>query len=112
MGMRDIPPELSYSSIYGFEVSDLVRLAMVLRDIGLTPEDLKESNRVFISGAKYAIDRLNESIGNEIIKSITTPIDDNLADRIKKSSEAVEDIKTAIERISYTLKRSLNNERK
>ena len=57
MGMRDIPPELSYSSIYGFEVSDLVRLAMVLRDIGLTPEDLKESNRVFISGAKYAIDR-------------------------------------------------------
>lgn len=91
MGMRDIPPELSYSSIYGFEVSDLVRLAMVLRDIGLTPEDLKESNRVFISGAKYAIDRLNESIGNEIIKSITTPIDDNLADRIKRSSEADKD---------------------
>lgn len=37
---------------------------------------------------------------------------EELADRIKKSSEAVEDIKTAIERISYTLKRSLNNERK
>lgn len=86
MGMRDVPPELSFSSIYGFEVSDLVRLAMVLRETGLTPEDLKDSNRVFISGAKYAIDRLNESIGNEIIKSITAPSDEK-AENLAKAQE-------------------------
>lgn len=59
-------------TIYGYKVTDLVILAQTLRNTGLEVEDLKDSNKVFISGAKYAIEQYNK----EIEKSFTAHIED------------------------------------
>lgn len=54
------------------KVEDLIRLAQALRNTGLELEDLKDSNKVFISGARYAIEQYNK----EIEKSFTAHIED------------------------------------
>lgn len=59
-------------TIYGYKVTDLVILAQALRNTGLEIEDLKDSNKVFISGARYAIEQYNK----EIEKSFTAHIED------------------------------------
>ena len=58
--------------ILGYKVEDLIRLAQALRNTGLELEDLKDSNKVFISGARYAIEQYNK----EIEKSFTAHIED------------------------------------
>jgi hypothetical protein len=59
-------------TIFGYKVTDLIRLAQALRNTGLEVEDLKDSNKVFISGARYAIEQYNK----EIEKSFTAHIED------------------------------------
>lgn len=59
-------------TILGYKASDLVRLAQALRNTGLEVEDLKDANKVFISGARYAVEEYNKAIE----KSFTSHIDD------------------------------------
>lgn len=50
------------NTIFGFPVDDLKQLALALRKTGLTPEDLKDQNKVFISGAEYAINEASKRL--------------------------------------------------
>ena len=56
---RDFFEFLKENTIGGFPVDDLKKLSIALRKTGLTPEDLKDQNKAFISGAKYAIEEVN-----------------------------------------------------
>lgn len=88
MSIREVPTDNgflnTFTTIYGFSVSDLIMLAQTLRDTGLTPEDLKEANRIFIEGARYACDKLNESVSNKIIESFNAPEEEDLLSQAKE----------------------------
>ena len=59
-------------TILGYKAADIIILAQALRNTGLEVEDLKDSNKVFLSGARYAIEQYNK----EIEKSFTAHIED------------------------------------
>ena len=68
----DLMRSLGDVTILGYKAEDLIRLAQALRNTGLEVEDLKDSNKVFLSGARYAIEQYNK----EIEKSFTAHIED------------------------------------
>lgn len=77
-------------TIFGYKVTDLIRLAQALRNTGLEVEDLKDSNKVFISGARYAIEQYNKSIEKEFGNFVESKIigDDNSDKLLKEGKEA------------------------
>ena len=78
------------NTISGFSFDDLKQLALALHKTGLTPEDLKDQNKVFISGAEYAI--------NEVAKRQAQAIEDALIGCEDKSEKNIEEAKKAAQR--------------
>ena len=75
------------NTISGFPVDDLKQLAIALHKTGLTPEDLKDQNKAFISGAEYAI--------NEVAKKQAKAIEDAFIGCGDKSEKNLEEAKKA-----------------
>lgn len=76
--------------ILGYKVEDLIILAQELRNKGLEADDLTDSNKAFINGARYAVERLNK----EMERSITSHIeelfigDDKSDKQLKEAKES------------------------